>query len=108
MLSRGLMVVIVSSPLLLWADVANCGAGKEALRVFKAYDAMIVKIITVILLLLALLGIVVGGVLLEREYWGKRKGGVVERDWIGAAEAGGDDEDGEDEKAILSFNEKRW
>ena len=31
MLSRGLMVVMVSSTLLLWGDVAYCGAGKEAL-----------------------------------------------------------------------------
>ena len=69
---------------------------------------MMVKIITVMLLSLALLGVVVGGVLLKRKYWGRRKGGVVERDWIGEAEAGGDDEDGEDEKAVLLFNEKRW
>ena len=86
MLSSGLMVVMVSSTLLLWGDVANCSAGKEALRAFKAYDVMMVKIITVMLLLLALLGIVVGGVLLKRRYWGRRKGGVVERDWIGEAE----------------------
>lgn len=51
------MVVMVISTLLMWGDVADCGAGQEALRACKVYDAMMVKIVTVMLLLSALLGV---------------------------------------------------
>lgn len=66
----GLMVVMVISTLLMWGDVADCGAGQEALRACKVYDAMMVKIVTVMLLLSALLGVVVGKVVLKQRYWG--------------------------------------